>query len=411
MATRGKCIVIVTVAGFLLVGFTLYLTVDTNVPYDADLRLPVVRLPDEENAFCHLVEAANALSWSPRTANKVEGWIAGTAEGYEGLEELLQQNSRALSSVERALRCESNRAPLWTNTDLPLVEFTHLGELLCLRVLHARRDGDMAGACAEALNIVRLGGVLEESGSGIYSYIIGVTIRREGLQQLRSLALSKETPITVLRTVARSLSELSESDDKGFRTAIQAEYMVALDRITAISSGRAKGSEYGMPKGTPDWGYLFLPNATRGMFARAYRSLLGGKEAANGVGNVLLKRVRSWQYLKMLFTRNARGKMLFAAQMLNPRRALYILHSAQLEVRATQLVVALACYKHASGHWPVSIDVITPEYITTVPADPFGEALLKYSRDKRCVYSVGEDGEDSGGVGGKDIIFEIEPSS
>jgi hypothetical protein len=65
------------------------------------------------------------------------------------------------------------------------------------------------------------------------------------------------------------------------------------------------------------------------------------------------------------------------------------------------LVVALAAerYRHAHGAWPATLALLTPEYLSEVPADPYDGLPLRYRRqdDHVVIYSVGPDRQDDGG--------------
>ncbi len=70
----------------------------------------------------------------------------------------------------------------------------------------------------------------------------------------------------------------------------------------------------------------------------------------------------------------------------------------ELEVSATRVLMALKAYKAENGALPESLDELVPEYIAEVPRDPFDGQPLRYSREKKIIYSVGEDLEDDGGA-------------
>jgi hypothetical protein len=57
-------------------------------------------------------------------------------------------------------------------------------------------------------------------------------------------------------------------------------------------------------------------------------------------------------------------------------------------------------FRLAEGRLPESLDQLVPKYLDAVPIDPFDGKPLRYKRlDKGyTIYSVGEDGEDNGGV-------------
>lgn len=69
------------------------------------------------------------------------------------------------------------------------------------------------------------------------------------------------------------------------------------------------------------------------------------------------------------------------------------------EAEAARVVVALERHRLAHGSWPGSLDELTPEFLASIPRDPFDGGSMKYHlRDGRpVVYSVGMNRTDDGG--------------
>jgi hypothetical protein len=54
-------------------------------------------------------------------------------------------------------------------------------------------------------------------------------------------------------------------------------------------------------------------------------------------------------------------------------------------------------YELDHGELPDSLDVLVPDYIDEVPKDMLDGRPMHYSREKKIIYSVGEDLVDQGG--------------
>jgi len=67
---------------------------------------------------------------------------------------------------------------------------------------------------------------------------------------------------------------------------------------------------------------------------------------------------------------------------------------------ATQVAIALTCYKRAHGEYPKSLDDLTPRFLPTPAIDhSTGKPLLyKLVDDQPCLYGRGYDGDDDGGL-------------
>ncbi len=95
--------------------------------------------------------------------------------------------------------------------------------------------------------------------------------------------------------------------------------------------------------------------------------------------------------------------------------ALQTVAQKQTLVNQARLACALERYRLAQGHYPESLDALTPRFIEKPPHDLIGGQPLKYRRTNGggyLLYSVGWDEKDSGGVPGKsreegDWVWEL----
>jgi hypothetical protein len=98
--------------------------------------------------------------------------------------------------------------------------------------------------------------------------------------------------------------------------------------------------------------------------------------------------------------RSADGKWhMMLALLMSPLEKMYF--SAQTTVQerdATLVAIALARFYSLDGHWPGTLDELTPAYLEAVPPDRFTGAPLRYRLvdDRPVVYSVGPDRNDDG---------------
>ena len=69
-------------------------------------------------------------------------------------------------------------------------------------------------------------------------------------------------------------------------------------------------------------------------------------------------------------------------------------------LRGARIALAVARYRRAHGELPESLDQLAPEFIDTVPADPFTGKPMVFLKleDGWTLYSLGEDGQDHGGA-------------
>jgi hypothetical protein len=57
----------------------------------------------------------------------------------------------------------------------------------------------------------------------------------------------------------------------------------------------------------------------------------------------------------------------------------------------------------ATGELPERIEDLVPRFLKEVPLDPYDDRPLRYSKESRILWSIGDDGVDAGG------LFSIDP--
>jgi hypothetical protein len=72
---------------------------------------------------------------------------------------------------------------------------------------------------------------------------------------------------------------------------------------------------------------------------------------------------------------------------------------SRAELRCAATALAAERFRLAHGHWPATLDELTPRFLPAVPLDPFDGKPLRLRRfdDGLLIYSVGLDGMDDGG--------------
>lgn len=85
-----------------------------------------------------------------------------------------------------------------------------------------------------------------------------------------------------------------------------------------------------------------------------------------------------------------------------------------VNVTATQLLLALKIYKMGHDKLPESLSELVPEFFSQIPIDDFDGKPFRYLPDKKIIYSVGPALKDSGGEAfhknskSYDLPFKIE---
>jgi len=106
--------------------------------------------------------------------------------------------------------------------------------------------------------------------------------------------------------------------------------------------------------------------------------------------------------IKMIFTENLMGKILFETMAVDLEGVRSRKCLGDFSIDGTRILLALKAYYIGAGDIPNKLNELIPDYVSEIPNDPFSREPIKYSKEKRIFYSVGEDLKDSGGSEGED---------
>jgi hypothetical protein len=119
--------------------------------------------------------------------------------------------------------------------------------------------------------------------------------------------------------------------------------------------------------------------------------------------------------VKQLLHRNVVGESMVAMAVRSWERALLGKCRENVNLAATQTVLAMKCQERESGSLPESLEELVPAWLRRVPMDDFTGKPLRYSKAQQLLYSLGDDLLDSGGIAigadgvRKDVPFAIGP--
>jgi hypothetical protein len=102
---------------------------------------------------------------------------------------------------------------------------------------------------------------------------------------------------------------------------------------------------------------------------------------------------------KRLISGNAIGDILFEMQDPSLKRLSSRKSLEDVNVTATQLLLALKIYRLRHDKLPESLSELVPEFFPQVPIDDFDGKPIRYLPGKKLIYSVGPDLKDVGGEG------------
>ena len=146
-------------------------------------------------------------------------------------------------------------------------------------------------------------------------------------------------------------------------------------------------------------------NMTVNMFGEHFRMLVRQSQEHYSLGHKVLPGPNTKGFSDMFrqegvfdSLRNPIGITLLSSLKSLYRHTVVEHFSTRAHIRAARLLLALRSYHLENGRLPERLDVLSPDYIPQVPADPFGGASFVYEPSALvpCLYSVGLEGRKPG---------------
>lgn len=387
---------------------------------DSDLQLEKVIVFQEENAYYDLIKL------SPQSYEEV--WIvneptnddrdlyldhlAGKTWNEEFVEGILSENKEAFRYFDQAAQKPKFQNPVLADPagfspDAPLVSmggWRDIARLSSLKALYLARQGNELGAFNEAMKAVKIGQKIQESQSFLIGYLVAEAMKETGLKTTHLILGSSRSPAGTLIQYAKEMGKF-KGNEEWLKTVFKGEYLSQSKAIDMVVSNNIKSEDFPMvsdslPRVAMETAnnFYFQPNKTRALFAGYARSMINNIEEPCGlVGPLGIKLLARPFSIGALFTENRVGKTLHDVIAVSMAPLINNRCEEDFLVSATQLLFAVRAYKIDNGNYPKSIAELVPRYIPEIPEDPFSGEAIKYSPEKRIIYSVGMDLIDSGG--------------
>ncbi len=395
--------------------------------------LSKIEIPKEENAFYPLSQASEKI-YLPKDKEKSELFTKmtdGEKWNSELAEELIKNNEEVFGYFEKALELPYFQIPefqdpknIGAETIIPdFSGFRNIAKLNSIKANYLLTQGKEKEALDLIVKTIKMGQMIEDSPRPVLiSYLVGMVIKETGLQRLRIMIPNLTLSPEMLKNYVAELEQF-QANEEGLIKAMKMEYISFTNtksKIDAAFAGKASKQELeklGMEetsfeiRAATELNYLYKPNQTQRIFAEYYRNFVN--DTNKNCGEVKLFEVKSLaphSKIRMLFTENVIGKIFHDIVAVSFSGLFNKKCLEDFSVIGTQSLIAIKAYQIETGKIPSSLDELVPKYLSKVPKDPFDGKLIKYSSEKKIIYSVGEDLKDSGGSEGKDFRTMEDPT-
>ena len=376
------------------------------VPDISDLIPEKEIVPDEQNAFKHLMSAADALALPPDLSTMIQ-YIDGKQVYAALITEILKKNEAAFPMIYKALSFNRCKASSVSNLSY-ISNYYRIAVLLAVRSFHDRQANLISQSIESTSALLHLGDMLHVDAQNLTDFGAAIRILQLGLNQASDTARMEIISIDDLNQLSKSLAILRPLD-QGLRRAFQEKFKSVADQIDGFKASNKSVEQtfsdtdslpYILRKTTWFPTYLFKENETKQKLSVIYRDTL--QDIPRFYSDMKIYDLTLYLGLfgsrfTFMFQPNVVGRLFYA--FTTPEIDTYLEGKCQMEgsIAGTRLIVAIQSFRQKYGKLPDKLISLCPDYLPSVPLDPFDGKPFRYSMSKAFVYSVSKDLKDSEG--------------
>ena len=381
---------------------------------DGDLRFLRPTVSSNENAFHLLEKAGEEIYWPESKESKgILDWNSWDAKQAG---EILNENQKALGLIDAALLRPRFQAP-----EIQKIgeEYAYLGNwkdisrVALLRSIASFREGKEQEALDSTLRVVRFGHQIEDCGGAYIHYLVGSAVKLLALTTLRDMIEHSTLSCDAMQFCRQELDQLF-ANQPGLTNTIKLEYQLQASMIDDMGKNMGLTNTMMGSVARVFNKPFFNAEKTRQIFANDARIKL--EAIPQRYSDILTNEMAistNKSVVNLVLSGNAIGNVLARMSLQAGDKFLSKKCRENVSVSATQILLALKCYKLKYDALPNSLNDLVPEFLPAVPMDDFDGKPLRYSKDKKTIYSVGLDLVDEGGRGASsernspDLPFQI----
>ena len=383
---------------------------------DSDLRLQKVEIPNEQNAYYDLIKLQDkVLETSEPELEEIIDYLNLNKWEDQVVGEIIKNNEEALLIFDEALKKPYFQDPAFSDPEkisfgwvsVRMGSWRQTSRISALKSLYLMKQDKNQEALEEAIKSVKIGQKIQNSQAHLMGYLVAISMKDIGLEAIQKiLSQSNNLESEFLINYSNQFDDFYKNEE-GLIKTFKVEYLPSLSVID-LSIKDPKNAIPGDLSKKANNSFYFQPNKTKVFFAEYARLNINNVTKPCGLikDNEIKTLIPSSSYtdysmIKLYFTENAIGKLLHDIMAVSISGASYKKCQDDFIVGVTQTLIALKAYEIDNGNFPLSLNELTPKYLPKIPQDPFDGKDIKYSFDKKILYSVGEDMIDSGGSEGE----------
>ena len=391
MKKIGSVLVIVVVAGAMYVGIN---SIDADPP-DVSAFTTTSEIPaDEDNAWCGFVAATNAVKRS------VDPWAWDKLSPDE-IDAVVAENAEALAIFHDATRRTKWYDPTARREgafcQFPVGDFPRMIRLYNAKAERNIARGEIGAAVDGVRDFLALNRTMHADAESLVCWLVADGAHGMATKLTAQIVASGKVSDEELH---RLLDLLSASDSAtrraGIRQAVNNEFAYWFTDALRIFEAEV----YSTRKSGILLRYVYQPARTKTQYARFLakaRELLLHDYDKDAWENFEKEINAATASPLGRLAPNCGGRAIVLNVMPDWNGFAMKVARGEFGLSAAKVVVAAELYRRKTGHRPESLDALVPEFLPSVPTDPFDHgAALKYDAERGIVWTVGADGNFNG---------------
>ncbi len=383
--------------------------------YSRELQAALDAVPEDENAAILLEQAMDAIVYASAAGvpfAEIWGDLDNFEEHRSDAKEIVEENRETLELVNLA---SAKRRVAWSirldnrfkTIDLGnLSEQRSLAKLLVVAIHHFMSEGDQEQALSKVSDLL----FLADAGCEhplLLSNLVGIAINGIGNSTIERIAPRLHVETASRDQIQQLIVELLEEEtlNRQYKFAFYGERAYCLDMHATLQEAYASYGQFSTWRGLPIvWGF---ESFVKPVYTLDTKIML---TAATATANAPAK--STWQEAKdatlslplSSFASSLAHPMLqdwFGSTLDTHRKSLQIVYKLKAGRRMAATALAIRLFVVDHGKMPVALEDLVPNYLASVPADPFavdGASIRYRPNDERpLLYSIGVDGIDDDG--------------
>jgi hypothetical protein len=378
--------------------FYCFLLLRSSIPvtvHDQDLQLVRTDIPAGSNAFDVLQEAGRHLWWPEKQTAQLYDLARDTNWDARLADTLLASNHESLAGWDAADKLPDFEVPEATNfpVEVPyLTVWKKLAQMDGVRENALLHNGQDQEGFDQIICHIQLARRMQNSHGVLISYLVGAAVNSMGLNQIQHWVGKTHLDAGQLKNYLHQLELDPNEESAAFANTVKAEYQSQVPWFNDLQAG--KNTNF-----PPLMHFMPVINSsqTRALFANeAHLMIEAAQPPYNGSKLSDLESNRPG-VVSMYLSGNAVGQLMFYTLVPTETAALAKKSQSDAQLQATRTILALRAYQLTHGTLPADLSALVPEFLDQVPTDDFDGQPLRYSRERKIVYSVGRNLKDDGG--------------